>query len=82
MKSSIGTSAMTLDMSNEYPLRIIADPRFQMIITRAIQRTRVAPVLERDITQSERSSWSSASVVSSTDLKSPEPISQNELIEK
>jgi hypothetical protein len=75
-------SAIVSNMSDEYPLRIIADPRFQMIITRATQRACVAPVPVKEVIQSERNSWSSASAVSSTDLKSPEPILQNELIEK
>jgi len=60
-------------MSEGNPLQIIADPRFHMIITRAIKRTRVVPLSPKEIIQSERSSWSSASAISSIDLKSPEP---------
>jgi len=69
-------------MTQGNPLHIIADPRFQMIITRAMKRARVAPLSPREMIQSERSSWSSASVVSSIDLKSPEPELQDKLPQK
>jgi hypothetical protein len=60
-------------MSQGNPLQILADPRFHMIITRAMKRGRVVPLSSKKLNQSERSSWSPASVVSSIDLKSPEP---------
>jgi hypothetical protein len=60
-------------MSQGNTLQILADPRFHKIITRAMKRNRVVPLSPKQINQSERSSWSSASVFSSIDLKSPEP---------
>jgi hypothetical protein len=69
-------------MSQENPLNIIADPRFQKIITRAMKRARVAPLSSKEKSRSERSSWSSPSRVSSIDLKSPEPELQNKLTQK
>ncbi len=65
--------SISSDISQRNPLQIIADPRFHMIITRAMKRARVTPLSSNEIIQSERSSWSSASAVSSIDLKSPEP---------
>ena len=64
------------------PLQIIADPRFQMIITRAKKQNRIVPLSTRAMSPSESSSWSSASRVSSVDLKSPEPELQNETSQK
>ncbi len=58
-------SAVSSDTSQESPLQTIADPRFQMIITRAMKRSRVAPLPSKEIISTERSSWSSASTVNS-----------------
>jgi hypothetical protein len=71
-------------MLPENPFQIIADPRFQMIIERAMNRCRVVPAspLPQPLIQSVRSSWSSASAVSTIDLKSPEPDQRYELTEK
>ena len=50
------------------PLQVIADPRFHWISSRAAKRrARVSPI------KSARSSFSTASIVSSSYLKSPEP---------
>lgn len=71
-------SSVSVEVANESPLRMAADPRFYMLIVRAIQRARVVPALPpaspKELNRSERSSWSSASAVSSIDLRSPEPI--------
>ncbi|CAF3328100.1 unnamed protein product [Rotaria socialis] len=55
------------------PLHMVADSRFFMLITRAINHNRVVPSSADSRMGSARSSWSSASIVSSIDLKSPEP---------
>ena len=75
-------SAVSLEMPNESPLQVAADPRFYMLIIRAIQRARVAPASPKPLIRSERSSWSSASAVSSIDLRSPEPSSNEPLSAK
>ncbi|CAF2250027.1 unnamed protein product [Rotaria magnacalcarata] len=60
------------------PLHMIADSRFFMLITRAMNRNRVVPLSADSRMSSARSSWSSASIVSSVDLKSPEPEVKNQ----
>ena len=75
-------SDVAVEMPNESPLRVAADPRFYMLIVRAIRRARVVPPPPKDFNRSERSSWSSASAVSSTDLRSPEPILNNKPSDK
>lgn len=75
-------SPISLDMSQENPLQFIADPRFHMIIIRALKRARVAPAIPKDKIRSERSSWSSASAVSTIDLRSPTSDFQGTLTEK
>ncbi|CAF1262698.1 unnamed protein product [Rotaria magnacalcarata] len=59
-------------------LHMIADSRFFMLITRAMNRNRVVPLSADSRMSSARSSWSSASIVSSVDLKSPEPEVKNQ----
>ncbi|CAF0891837.1 unnamed protein product [Rotaria sp. Silwood1] len=64
------------------PLQIIADTRFHTIIVRATKQNSIAPFSPTQMIRSERSSWSSASIVSSIDLKSPEPILHTEVYQK
>ncbi|CAF1112493.1 unnamed protein product [Rotaria sordida] len=80
---SIHNSSATFNMLQENnPLQIIADSRFHMIIKRAIQRSRITPLSPKQMIHSECSSWSSASIVSSIDLKTPEPTLHNEVSQK
>lgn len=55
------------------PLQIIADSRFYLLLTRAINQNRVTPATSVEQREgSTCSSWSSASRVSSIDLESSE----------
>ena len=65
-------------MSQSSPLQVIADQRFHRILTRAMHRAhRVKPMLH-----SARSSWSSASVVSTVGMHTPEPKPSEQPIDK
>ena len=44
-----------------------------MRVPRIVNRGRVVPTSSKSISDSERASWSSASIVSTIDTQSPEP---------